>query len=86
MYLLASTLLGGLYLLILFGLCLGGVVGFKHFRRSLRNARENPPEEKTQPPQQNTPAPAPKEVYYIVEKKRARSKPSFSQPKKIHFE
>ena len=51
MNLLASTLIGGLYLLILFGLCFSVVVGVKAVRIELRNRKKNAekPEESEKP-------------------------------------
>ena len=76
---------GGLFLL--FSLCFLGV----HLTKIAINGwclydekpREAPPEQvperKTEPPQ----SPAP--IYYIVEKKRRRSKTSYGEPKEIRF-
>lgn len=90
MNLLASTLWGGVYLLILFGLCFGGVVSVRILQQHIRDAKNAPPEAKPAPekpakPEQHEKS-GPKEVYYIVEKKRARTKQSYSKPKKINFE
>lgn len=89
MNLLASTLWGGVYLLILFGLCFGGVVSVRILQQHIRDAKNAPPEAKPAPETAKPEQPeksGPKEVYYIVEKKRARTKQSYSKPKKINFE
>ena len=93
MNLLASTLWGGVYLLILFGLCFGGVVGVRLLQQRIRTSKNAPQEqnptpektEKAEKPAQSE-KPKPKEVYYIVEKKRSRPKQNYSKPKKINFE
>lgn len=81
--LLSTALAGGLYLLLLFVLCAAGVIGFKYAQLWLRKNKEgqNPKESEQKPAESK-----PKAVYYIVEKKRARTKPSYSEPKKIKFE
>ncbi len=93
MNLLASTLWGGVYLLILFGLCFGGVVGVRLLQQRIRTSKnapqeQNPTPEKTEKAEKPAQAekPKPKEVYYIVEKKRSRPKQNYSKPKKINFE
>lgn len=90
MNLLASTLWGGVYLLILFGLCFGGVTGVRILQQHIREAKNAPPEPKPAPEKtvksEQTEKTIPKEVYYIVEKKRARTKQNYSKPKKINFE
>lgn len=87
MNLLASTLIGGLYLLILFGLCFSVVVGVKAVRIELRNRKKNAekPEESEKPKAEPAlPKPREKNVYYIVEKsgraapKRRRARPNAS--------
>ena len=96
MHLAAQTLLGGLYLAIQFGLCLGAVTGAKALYILRRGAQRGPrPPETADPPGPAGPAvpkkPKPKEndgraVYYIVEKKRRPPKASYAKPKKIRFE
>lgn len=90
MNLLASTLWGGVYLLILFGLCFGGVISVRILQQHIRDAKNAPPEPKPAQEKPAKPEPTkqskPKEVYYIVEKKRARTKQNYSKPKKINFE
>lgn len=90
MNLLASSLWGGLYLVILFGICFALVVGIKAARiradekkkraeeaEKTRLSKEKPAEKK----EESSP------VYYIVEKKRAkRPQAKYSEPKKIRFE
>lgn len=92
--LLSTALAGGLYLLLLFFLCAAGVIGFKYAQLWLRKNKEEKPkenepkpaEEKKQDAEKKPAESKPKAVYYIVEKKRARTKPSYSEPKKIKFE
>lgn len=96
MLLAAQTLLGGLYLAILFGLCFGAVTGAKALYLLRRNAQRGPrPPEASGPPEPARPAvpkkPKPKEsdgqaIYYIVEKKRRPPRDSYAKPKKIRFE
>ena len=89
MNLLASTLWGGLYLVLLFGICFGIVVGSKAIL--LRRARKNQPQVPEKPAVSTEPEKpkrtSPEKVYYIVEKKRTRkSSAKYSEPKKIKFE
>lgn len=92
--LLSTALAGGLYLLLLFVLCAAGVIGFKYAQLWLRKnnnekpkeSEPKPAEEKKQDAEKKPAESKPKAVYYIVEKKRARAKPSYSEPKKIKFE
>lgn len=81
MNLLSSTLLGGLYLILLFGLCFATVVGIKAVNLELKR-KGAPPQ-----PTQKQPEKAEKtEVYYLVEKKRTKkTKKSLSEPKQIEF-
>lgn len=98
--LLAGTLIGGFYLILLFGLCFGGVVGAKFLNRRAREAKrreqhgdatENRREKAEEPSltavqEKKKSAPKTKNVYYIVEKKRSRPKSEYSEPKEIRFE
>ena len=83
LHLLASTLIGALYLAILFILCFGAVTGAKLLRRYLA-ARKKPSPPPAQKPEQ-PPPPEPKTVYYLVEKKRTAKRTEYKQPKKIDF-
>ena len=89
MNLLASTLIGGLYLLILFGLCFSVVMGVKAVRIELRNRKKNAekPEEPEKPKAEPAlPKPREKNVYYIGEKMRTRrAKETTGTPKRIEF-
>lgn len=94
MYLLANTLIGGLYLILLFGLCFSVVVGIKAVRIELKNRRKRAETPKEPPADEKKPAPSPtpptkpreKKVYYIVEKKRTkRTKEQLGKPKRIEF-
>ena len=74
--------IGILYLAILFVACFVfvhmvklAVIGFKSVRKK--------PGEKPQPEPEKKKEPQP--VYYIVEKKRARSKATYSKPREIKF-
>lgn len=74
--------IGILYLAILFVACFVfvhmvklAVIGFKSVRKK--------PGEKPQPEPEKKKEPHP--VYYIVEKKRARSKATYSKPREIKF-
>lgn len=93
MNLLASSLWGGLYLVILFALCFALVTGARCLR--LRAARGKKAEPSEQKPSETAAEKADEKqggkkeqrVYYIVEKKRVRKDPSkYSEPKKIRFE
>lgn len=83
LHLLAPTLIGALYLAILFILCFGAVTGAKLLRRYLA-ARKKPSPPPAQKPEQ-PPPPEPKTVYYLVEKKRTAKRTEYKQPKKIDF-
>ena len=80
--------IGILYLAILFFACFVAVHMAKLAWRGLKSVRqrqekkpdqEEPPEKKKEKPKE------PQPVYYIVEKKRARSKPTYSAPREIKF-
>ena len=84
--LLAGTLIGALYLAILFALCFFAVIGCKLLRRYLaarKRAAPPPPAEK--PAEEKQPPPAPQKVYYLVEKKRTSKKAQYEKPKEIRF-
>ena len=87
---LSTALAGGLYLLLLFFLCAAGVIGFRYVRLQLRKDREKPAlkeiAEKKPSAEQKPDAEQPRAIYYLVEKKRARAKSAYSEPKKIKFE
>lgn len=81
--LLASTLWGGVYLILLFGICLGSVAGIKLLLRSAAKKRGEEP----LPPAKPEPPKEPEKIYYIVEKKRTRRKTErYGEPKKIRFD
>lgn len=88
MNLLANTLVGGLYLILLFALCFSVVVGVKALKIELRNRqrqKDTPTEAEEEKPD-STPKPREKKVYYIVEKKRTKSvKQPLGKPKRIEF-
>ena len=94
MTLLASGALGALYLLLLFGTCFGGVVGFRWYALRRREAHEEALREEWErehpqppPPPQPQPQPAqPQNVYYIVEKKRTRARGEYAAPREIRFQ
>ena len=89
----AGAAMGGLYLLLLFGACLGGVAGFRLYALRRREERERALREEWErelesaesaapPPPPNS---APKNVYYIVEKKRTRPRAEYAEPREIKF-
>ncbi len=74
--------IGILYLAILFVACFVfvhmvklAVIGFKSVRKKSEEKPQPEPEKKKEP----------QPVYYIVEKKRARSKATYSKPREIKF-
>lgn len=73
--------IGLLYLVLLFIACFVFVHMTKLAWLGLKSLRERPPEEPAEPEKKTEPQP----VYYIVEKKRARSKPTYSKPREIKF-
>ena len=80
--------IGILYLAILFAACFVVVhvvklawIGLKSVRE--RNDKNPEPEEKK--PEKKSDEKESKPVYYIVEKKRSRSKASYSAPREIKF-
>lgn len=91
MNLLASTLFGGLYLFLLFGICFGCVASAKALRREMRkrDAERTKQTKEIEPPtadqSEKNEKKQPQTVYYIVEKKRARPKNNYGEPKEIKF-
>ncbi len=93
MNLLASTLFGGLYLFLLFGICFGCVAGAKALRIELKKretvhtkkSRESDPPATAADQSEKHEKKQPQTVYYIVEKKRARPKNNYGEPKEIKF-
>lgn len=89
MNLLASTLIGGLYLLILFGLCFSVVVGVKAVRIELRNRKKNAekPEEPEKPKAEPRPpeAAGEKRLLYRGKKADAPRQRDDGTPKRIEF-
>ena len=55
-------------------------IGWKHRKKP---AEPPPPPEKTE--KEKAPAPPQEPIYYIVERKRTRAKPKYSEPKEIRF-
>ncbi|MCD8373142.1 MAG: hypothetical protein LUD27_07575 [Clostridia bacterium] len=77
--------LGLLYLVLLFICCFFAVHFVKLAVIGLKSIRKKP-EPKPEPKEKKEPKPKePQPVYYIVEKKRSRSKATYSQPKEIQF-
>lgn len=74
--------IGILYLAILFIACFVFVHMVKLAAIGLKSVRQKP--EKKPQEEKIEPAP-PQPVYYIVEKKRSRSKPNYSAPREIKF-
>ena len=84
--LLAGTLIGGLYLVILFALCFFAVIGWKLLRRYLAERKKaDPPPPADPPAEKKNPPPPPPEVYDRVGKKRASKKEQYEKPKEIRF-
>ena len=97
--LLTTPLFGGFLLLILFACCFLLVhfillikIGWKyHTENAVQNAKKQPIEKNEKPsekPRENTPQAtpnAPQPVYYIVEKKRKKTKSYYSEPKEFRF-
>lgn len=80
---------GLLWSIILFALCLFGVhftmlaqLGME-YRTQQKQKNEPKKEEKEKSPPTEKPAQEP--IYYIVERKQRRSKPSYGEPKEIRF-
>ena len=91
--LLASAAMGALYLVLLFLLCFGGVVGFRLWALHSRALRDEAlreewerEHEQAQQPQQAQPQQPPQQVDYIVEKKRTRAKQEYAAPREIRFQ
>ncbi|MBR2441639.1 MAG: hypothetical protein IKB20_01000 [Clostridia bacterium] len=88
-YLFISTPVKGLlWCILLFLLCLAGV----HIARLAQmgweyQSQKRKPDEKTPPPpEKKAPAEKPQEpIYYIVERKTRKAKPTYSEPKPIQF-
>ena len=87
--LLSAYAVGGIFsLLFLFILCFVCVhilkcakIGFAQHKKPT-----DPPTPPTPPKEDVKKAPAPQEpVYYIVERKRTRAKPKYSEPRQIQF-
>ncbi len=93
----ASTLLGGVYLLLLFGLCLAAVAGAKAIRllhrakggaKRAEKRRDGPPPADAGKAPKSPAPPAhgqPRTVYYLVEKKRTLPKTGCKPPRAIAF-
>lgn len=79
MELLSIQAWGALYAAILFVLCAVTVHAVKLAVFGYRALKKKPAEKKEPPPEQREP------VYYIVERKKKRSKPEYSDPKRIQF-
>lgn len=69
-----AMLYGFLFIVFLFLLSFGLAVLWHYAILGFRNRNTPPPE------------PVEKPVYYIVEKKSRKSKPTYGEPKKIHME
>ena len=72
--------IGILYLAILFIACFVFVHMVKLAAIGLKSLRQKP-----EKPQEEKKEAAPQPVYYIVEKKRSRSKANYSAPREIKF-
>lgn len=80
MDLLANQWLGGLYSLLLLIACFFAVHVFLLARYGYR-AKKNLPKDKPERPAPKEPEP----VYYIVEKKKKRTRNTYSEPRRISF-
>ena len=79
----AQTAIGGVCVILLFLFCFLGV----HLANFLKG-RPSPPSPPSPPPSEPPKEKAPTEsepIYYIVEKKRRRTKPLYGEPKEIRF-
>ena len=87
MLLLTNTLIGGVYLILLFVLCFVSVVGIKAIHLELKRRKNSPPAPApSEPPKEEPEKPRTREVYYLVEKKKSRrAKSKTETPKRIEF-
>ena len=61
-------------------------IGWKYQERTSPTKPENPPNEKREEKENKALADTPQEpIYYIVERKTKRAKPSYGEPKQIRF-
>lgn len=80
---------GVFWFLVTFTLCFVLVHLIKYLLTNRRRRDSSPSAEPSQPQKEEkekapTPA-APEPIYYIVEKKRRRTKPNYGEPKEIRF-
>lgn len=91
--LLAAAKSGILYVLILLVLCFVAVhavhlavLGWQTLRPSQHDGelkKEDPPPKEAPPEKSEKDAEKPQAVYYLVEKKRVKKKPKYSEPKRV---
>lgn len=86
--LLAARVVGGvfclIFLFVLVFVCVhilkcAKIGWLKHRKKQHDESAEKPPQK------EKAPASPPEPIYYIVEKKRVRTKPKYSEPKEIRF-
>ena len=87
--LLHGSVRGGLCALLLFLTCFAIVHLVKYAKIGWQTSQnlpktETPPQPET-PKKEEKPAPSSEPIYYIVERKKARSKHRYSEPKEIRF-
>ena len=83
-----SGIIGGLLIFLLFLFCFVCVHVAKYAKLGWQTQRKKPPEKKQPdptPPKQEKPAVASEPIYYIVERKKARAKHRYSEPREIRF-
>ena len=72
---------GFLWCILVALLCTIAVHGFKLAVLGYRSLRRKPPPEPPKPPEK-----VPEPVYFLVERKKKRSKAEYSEPKQINFQ
>ena len=82
----SSSTKGFLWILFLFGFCFFGVHLCKLALAGIEIYRNRAPSSPEKVEEKKTPTAQPQEpIYYIVERKTRRAKPSYGEPKEIHF-
>ncbi len=80
MILLSVQARGALYAAILFLLCAAAVHAIRLAAIGYRSLRKKKPSKRSVPK-----PPPPEPVYFLVERKKKRPKPEYSEPKRIQF-
>ena len=85
--LLSAPLSGLLLSCFLFALCFfcAHLAKFAKIGWDASHTPDSPPEKKEEAKEKKTPAKEQEPVYYIVERKTRRKKPSYGEPKEIRF-